>query len=163
MQQQERAKYPLFTIGVVTASALFGAAGGILPYLWGAIPGAAFGLGVGLLWMRVMLHRLDPIERVPGRGFLWGLMMGLVATTALHATQFVISIHLYGGDDQAVFNAIMLGEIAAVIGIPTGIVSGGVLGLICGVMLRTRVVEDSAGEVSSVKPSAVVEPTTNTP
>ena len=139
MSKMETPKeYKGFAVGVVITSTVFGIAGGLLPFGFGAIPGGIAGLVVGIIWVRIMMRRIQtPGTSIAGPAFRWGGLMGFLAAVFLHGTMVVlIGSNLYKGE-----GGIGLGieYFAALVGLPIGLVAGLILGAICGNILKSKV------------------------
>jgi hypothetical protein len=128
-------EYERFNRGVVVASTLLGVAGGVFPFGFGSIPGGLAGLFVGVLWVRIMMGRVDsPGKSILGPAIGWGGLMGLLAAAFLHGTVWTV-LTAIGINDTGESTVV---AIALMFGLPTGLVSGLLLGAVCGGLLQGK-------------------------
>lgn len=134
-QPQPPSEHTAFAAGVMTASTVIGAAGGIFPLSWGAVVGGVWGMIVGALWVRIMMRRVHASAPLLWAGVGWGGVMGILAAVLLHGTMFLL---LWTGalptNDR---DWPVMWRVVASIGIPCGLVAGLFLGALCG-----RAIED---------------------
>lgn len=132
-----------FRKGVIIASMLMGVAGGVLPFFVGVLPGGLSGYLVGRTWARIMVRHVQRRGRAALHvATAWGGVMGFLSALFVHWTVFIsISALMVFGciDDGGYDGFLFVQSIAVVIGLPTGLAAGLILGGVCGLVLKRRI------------------------
>jgi len=143
METTHTPNYGKFLIPLLICTTIFGIAGGLFPFLFGAIPGGIAGLAVGLWWHRRMCRRAaghaDP--KLIGAGGTLGIVAGLASTLFLHVAVFVGFLCLPGGTldlGELPIGAFDYLGIALLFGLPIGAGAGAILGSIFGVFFQNE-------------------------